>query len=311
MVARRFGVEHDYEFLDDAHKVDGAALQRFVEVGEGGTDAFNGYVDGCAMWAGLFASGRSGVIRGDTPLAGRRRAASLDVARRIGAGVMVTDYPEGHLIRRLGLAEQSWPSRLRVRPGEGYEPYRDRMSHEGAMPRVLAPLNGLKCRYLEVANPLLSRRVIDVVRSFPDELRMYARAFLEIADRESGSIPYARFSSTPAASGYLADAGVISAIVSELTSAAIEGVISEAAALMLLAGMASPLRTPATVRSRVIAAMKVARIALPSRVAYRLTPRYRDPEPLTAMKLAFRATIATKTVALLREDAAALDEPSN
>ena len=311
MVARRFGVEHEYAFLDDVHKVDGAALQRFVEVGEGGTDAFNGYVDGCAMWAGLFASGRSGVVRGDTPLAGRRRAASLDVARRIGAGTMVTDYPEGHLVRRLGLADQTWPSRLRVRPGEGFEPYRDRMSHEGAMPRVLAPLNGIKCRYLEVSNPLLSRRIIDLVRSFPDELRMYARAFLEIADRESRHIPYARFSSTPAASGYLADAEVIRAVVAELTSAAIEGVISEEAAMVLLAGMASPMHTPATVRSRVITAMKVARVALPSRVAYRLTPRYRDPEPLTAMKLAFRAAIASKTVTLLRDDAAALDEPAN
>ena len=183
-LARRFGAEHEYAFLD-TQEVDGAALQRFVEVGEGGTEAFNGYVDGCAIWAGFFASGRSGVVRGDSPLAGRRRAASLDVARRIGTGTMVTDYPEGHLVRRLGLADQSWPSRLRVRPGEGHEPYRDRMSHEGAMPRVLAPLNGLKCRYLEVANPLLSRRIIDLVRTFPDELRMYGRAFLEIAGRES------------------------------------------------------------------------------------------------------------------------------
>lgn len=310
LVARRFGVEHAHEFLDDAHAVDAAALRRFVEVGEGGTDAFNGYVDGCAMWAGFVAAGRSGVVRGDSPLAGRRRAASLDVARRIGTGAMVGDYPQGHLVRRLGLADQSWPSRLRVRPGEGREPYRDRMSHEGAMCRVLAPLNGLKCRYLEVANPLLSRRIIDVVRTLPDELRMYGRAFLAIAGRETGFIPYARFSSTPASSGYLADVEVIRAIVVELTSAAVESVISEEGAMLLLAEMTSPSRTPATVRSRVIAAMKVARIGLPYGVAYRLTPRLRGPEPLSALRLAFRATIASKTIALLREDAATLDAPS-
>ena len=308
LVARRFRVEHDYAFLDDAQKVDGAALQRFVEVGEGGTDEFAGYVDGCAMWSGLFASGLSGVVRGDDPLAARRRAASLDVARTAGTGTTITDYPEGHLVRQLGLADQDWPERLRLRPGEGYERYRDRMTHEGAIPGRLAPLNGLKCRYLEVVNPLLSRRIIALVRTFPDELRMYKRAFSEIVDRESWPIPHARFASTPAPSEYLADAEVIRAVVAELTSAAIENVISEEAAMLLLAGMASPSHSPATVRSRMIAAMKVVRVALPPRVVYRLTPRYQGPNPLTAMQLAFRATIASKMVTLLREDAAALEE---
>ena len=221
---------------------------------------------------------------------------------------MITDYPESHLVRRLGLADQDWPQRLRPRPGEGFEPYRDRMSHEGYIPTALAPLNGLKCRYLEVVNPLLSRRIIALVRTFPDELRMYGRAFSEIVDRESRPIPHARFTSVPAASAYLADAEVIRAVVGELTSTAIEAVIGEEAAMLLLAAVASPLHSPATVRSRAIAAMKAVRVALPSRVAYRLTPRYQGPEPLTAMRLAFRATIASKTVALLREDAAVLDQ---
>ena len=52
--------------------------------------------------------------------------------------------------------------------------------------------------------------------------------------------------------------------------------------------------------------MKAMRVALPSGLAYRLTPRYRGPDPLTASSLAFRATIASKTVTLLREDADAL-----
>ena len=182
------------------------------------------------------------------------------------------------------------------------------MSHEAAIPRSLAPLNGLKCRYLEIVNPLLSRRIISLVRTFPDELRMHGRAFSEIVDRESRLIPHARFTSIPAVSEYLADAEVIKAVVAELTSTAVESVISEEAAMMLLAGMVSPSHSPVTVRSRAKAAMRAVRPALPSRVAYRLMPRYQGPEPLTAMQLAFRATIASKTVAMLREDAATLDE---
>lgn len=307
LVARRFRVEHEYAFLDDAGGVDHAALQRFVEAGEGRTAEFAGYVDGCAMWRDLFDAGWSGIIRGDDPLAARRRAASPDGARRQTDGAMITDYPEGYLLRRLGLADQEWPERLRPRPGETLEPYRDRMSHEGYVPNALAPLSGLKCRYLEVANPLLSRRVVAVARTLPSELRMYGRAFSDIVDRESRPIPHARFTSTPAASTYLADGEIIRAVVAELTSPAIESVLSEEAAMLLLAAMTSPSHSPATVRSRVTAVMKAARVALPSSVAYRLSPRYRGPEPLSAMSLAFRATIASKTVALLREDAAALD----
>ncbi len=307
LLARRFGAEHTYAFLDDAHKVDEAALERFVEAGEGGTEDFAAYVDGCAMWSGFFAAGVSGVIRGDEPLGARRRAASLDGARRAGAGTMVADYPQGHLMRRLGLVDQDWPARLRPRADEGFEAYRDRMSHEGMIPKALAPLTGLKCRYLEVVNPLLSRRILAVVRTFPDELRRYGSAFSAIADRESRPIPLARFASIPARSWYLTDEGIVRAMVAELTSDAVHRVLSEEAALTLLAAMASPAHSHATVRSRVIDAMKAARVALPSGLAYRLTPPYRGPEPLTAMQLAFRATIASKTVALLGRDAGALD----
>ena len=306
LVARRFHVAHDYVFLDDGPQDGGAALQRFVEVSEGGTDEFAGYVDGCDLWSGLFASGLSGVIRGDDPIGARRRAASPDGARRQGHGVMVADYPEAHLVRRLGLTGQDWPKRLEKQPWEGSEAYRDRMSHEGYIPIALAPLTGIKCRFLEVVNPLLSRRIIAVVRSFPDELRMYGRAFFAIVDRECRFIPQARFASTPAVSGYLADEQIVRAIVAELTSAAIERVMSEEAAMTLLAAVASPSHTPATARSRAIAAMKAARVALPSRLACRLTPRYQGPDPLTAINLAFRATIASKTVALLGKDAGTL-----
>jgi len=47
-------------------------------------------------------------------------------------------------------------------------------------------------------------------------------------------------------------------------------------------------------------------VALPLGVARRLTPRYGPPEPLSPARLAFRAMIASKMVALLEEDAALL-----
>ncbi len=119
LVARRSHVEHEYAFLDDVSRDGAAALQRFVEVGEGGTDEFAAYTDGCAMWSAFFDAGLCGIIRGDDPLGVRRRAASVLSARRDGVGSMIADYPEGHLVRRLGLAEQDLPQRLEPRSTRG------------------------------------------------------------------------------------------------------------------------------------------------------------------------------------------------
>ena len=47
-------------------------------------------------------------------------------------------------------------------------------------------------------------------------------------------------------------------------------------------------------------------MALPLGVARRLTPRYGPPEPLSPARLAFRAALASRTLALLDQDAALL-----
>jgi hypothetical protein len=306
-LARKFRVEHKYEFLNGGETTISAALQLFVEVGEGCTDEFAAYIDGCAVWRNLFAAGTSGIIRGDNPLGAIRRAVSFDVARIQEGGLLVTDYPESHVVRRLGLTDQEWPERLRPQPGEQVEPYLDRLEQTGWGPGLLAPLNAIKGRYLEVVNPLLSRRIVDLVRTFPDALRGHGRAFSAIADKESWPIPHARWSSTPDVSDYLADQAIVAAVVTELTSAAVERVLSEEAAMTLLVTLASPSHNPATVHDRVVAALKAISVVLPSRVANRLTPPYSGPDdPLSAMGVAFRATLASRTVTLLLDDAKTL-----
>ena len=55
-----------------------------------------------------------------------------------------------------------------------------------------------------------------------------------------------------------------------------------------------------------MASLRLARAALPQDVGRRLTPRYGPPEPLSPARLGLRATIASKAIALLEEDAALL-----
>jgi hypothetical protein len=225
---------------------------------------------------------------------------------------MVRDFPDAHPIHRLGLAEQHWPARLRQRPDEGLDTYRSRMYEQSRLPGALAPLNDLKGRYVEVVNPLLSRRMLDAVHELPEELRAYGRAYAGAVDGESRPIPYARFTSTPAAADYLADASVVEEVVRELTSPQMERVLgSEEAVLRLLASLVSPEWRRKTLRGRTIDGLRLARAVLPLRVARRLTPPYASPDPLPAARLAFRAAIASKTIALLEADAALLRSPAS
>ena len=303
LAARHFRAPHRFARLDRAADM-AVAVQRFVELGEARTDQFGGYVDGGEMWRAACESGVCGVIRGDEPFAARKRSVSAEAGRRGCGGAMVTDYPSGHLIRRLGLAEQDWPERLQPQPREAFEAHRDRLSHQVYTPTILGALNELKGRYLEVVNPLLSRRLLAVARSFPEELRMYGRPFYAIAGREAPLLPYARSASTPAASVYLNDEGVLGAVVTELTSPAAGRVVTEEAAVSLLAAMATHAPQPARARAR--SALKASQVVLPARLAARLAPRYVGPEPLPAHKLAFRTTLASKMIALLEADAAAV-----
>lgn len=305
LVARHFHAEHEFLFLETPEGGADRALDRFVSASEGCTDQFAGYADGFAMWRDLVAAGVSGVIRGDESAGERKRDAHEDGSRRGNGAVMVEDYPETHVVRRLGLATQEWPDWLRRQDGESLEEYCDRMSQQLYVPMALGPLNAVKARYLEVVNPLLSRRVIGVVRELPDELRMYGRALHRVARTACPLIPYARNSSIPDAQDFMSRPDLTVALVRELISPGMARVLSEEGATMLLAAMATPRSPSSSLRRRLFEVLKTASIILPTQAYDRLAPRSDLPDELTATKLALRATLASKTIALL-ENAAAL-----
>ena len=311
LVARHFGAEHRQIIISEPEGGPDWALDRFVYASEGRTDELAGYLDGCAVWRDLAREGESGVIRGDESAGERKRDAHDDGSRRGGGAIMVEDYDDGHVIRRLGLTGQEWPARLHRQDGESPEQYCDRMSQQVYVPMVLGPLNSLKARYLEIVNPLLARRVIGAARELPDELRMYGRAIHRVAGSACPWIPYARTSSLADTHDYLSRPDVIEVLVRELTSQDMARVLSEESAARLLVAMAVADRTPATLRTRIFSAIKAGSIVLPARTYDRLAPRYDRPEELGGITLALRATIASKTITLLGQDAALLREPAS
>jgi hypothetical protein len=305
-LARRLGVEHELLFLDRGDADADATLTRFVAADEGRNDEIAGYLDGFASWRDLVQAGVCGVIRGDEAMGGRWRPTNVVSARLGCGGATPADYPDDHVLGRLRLADQRWPARLSMTPAERLMDYELRLEQTAYIPSVLAGLTGAKARYLEVVNPLLSRRILDTVHSLPKHLRDRAQAFTRIVDGVDRWIPYARFSSTPSTQDFLASAAFFETAVRELTAPAMERVLPGDGALQVLTALTLPAPDPVGPRARLRASVKHASSALPTRVWYRLRPGWTGPESLPPAQLALRAVLAGRTIALFESDARAI-----
>jgi hypothetical protein len=165
-------------------------FDRFLANGDGCVDHIGGYTDGFEIWRQLHARGISGVLRGDEGCGWEQVVLRTDVRRVVGA-TMLEDFLPRRRIESLGLAEQSWPAELSRRPGESLATWRDRLYHSYRLPFILAALTELKTAYVEVLNPLVSRRILQVVRTLPDRLRTEKRLFRQIVTAMSPPVPFA------------------------------------------------------------------------------------------------------------------------
>jgi hypothetical protein len=231
--------------------------------------------------------------------------------RRQVGGATPADYPDDHVLRKLDLAPQVWSARLRRGPQEDLSDYRLRLSQDGFIPIILAGLNEPKARYVEIVNPHLSRRVIGTVRSLAPESRYRAAAYHRITDGLARAVPYARFSSTLSASDLLRQPDMLELIVRELVSPSVEQVLGADGALQVLMAMSAAAGERPPARARFMAAIKETSVVLPANLATRLEPAWKGPESLPPAKSAFRALLASRTIALFEEDAGALAGPGD
>jgi hypothetical protein len=305
VLARRYRVEHEALLLDDGDVDLDTALTRFVAADVGRNDEVGGYLDGFAVWRRLTAAGVSGVIRGDEALGDRRGPGAVEDLIMRASGSTAADYPRDHVIRTLGLAPQSRPVGLQPRPGEDLRQYRVRLNQGAYVPTTLAGLNGPKARYVEIVNPLLSRRVVGVARTLSPRMLDRERAFLAIISEISPAIPTARFSSTSSVADVLAGTELVELVVRELTSPRVARILGGDAPVRVLGAMATP-AAASGLGARAREVLKEASLALPIRVAARLKPGWKGPEPLSGRMLGFRTLLASRTVARLEEDARAL-----
>jgi len=188
-------VPHMY-FDTDADAVPFAVtMDRFLTAGDGRVDHISGYMDGLDLWRRLAELGRD-VIRGYDALGSKWPVSSARQARSLSGFRLAMDY-QNHLIpEQMTVGIEDIPADLARQGKEMLDDYRDRLWLEFRTPFLTAALDDIKAAYVEICNPLLFRRVVDVIRELPPRLRSHKRVFEKIVSEMYPGIPFAKYVST-------------------------------------------------------------------------------------------------------------------
>jgi hypothetical protein len=212
-----FNLQHDYYATDVSNEPLENIFSRFLVCGEGRIDHISGYMDGFRIWKTLFENGTHGIIRGDEGFGWAAVSSPLEVRRKIGIPLW-SDFSNLRSLEKFGFPKQELPANLLRREGESLEVWRDRLYQEFRLPVVMAALNDLKLPYVEIMNPLLSRRIIYQVRRVPDHLRTYKRLYKTVVRSLSPKLDFAKHPAIDSPHGILRSKQVVELLEAELSS---------------------------------------------------------------------------------------------
>ena len=305
-LAERYGRSFQYFVTDRSTEPLRDVLTRFLKAGEGRVEDFGSYADGFETWRRLFAEGLGAYLRGDAPGVGHDPPINDFVTRAINLRLtLMEDYPEGDLVRRLGLAPQHLEEADLHRDDESLDGYEGRMMVDFYTPVFQAPLLDLKAGYLEPINPLLGRAVTLASAALPDRLLKLREGYERLMATLVPDIPFAQHPADAVSEQYLEWPEMLAELLEELSSDRARQALPTAAPALLTA----ELERPVSVQTAKLRLRGQVRRMVPRRVvrALRPVPRCR----LDARQAAWRAYIVSRTHALLREDAVSLAAPAH
>ncbi len=188
--AKHYGLSHEYLLTEASEDAPEPVVDAFLSASGGGTDQLFPYLDGLRMWSSFSERGIDGVIRGDHGL-GWIPVGSEQHARTSVDLIILEDFMDRATAEQISDRGQKIPESLRRRADETVPTYRDRLYQLHRIPIGLAALSDVKAPFVEIASPLLSRRVLEFVREMPDEFRTNKVLFKDIVKSVSPPIPYA------------------------------------------------------------------------------------------------------------------------
>jgi hypothetical protein len=204
-LARHYGLSHDYLLTEASERPPEPVVDAFLSASGGTTDQLFPYLDGLRMWSAFSDRGIDGVIRGDhgfgwIPVGSEQHArTSVDL-------MVLEDFMDQATAEQISGQGQKIPEGLRRREDETIPTYRDRLYHLHRIPVGLAALSDVKAPFVEIASPLLSRRLLEFVQEMPDEFRTNKLLFKAIAKSVSPPIPYATMGADDDRDDYLGSA---------------------------------------------------------------------------------------------------------
>jgi len=190
-LAEHFGKKHTYLHTDISTEPVENLVKRFLVCGEGRIDDISAYMDGFNIWKKFYENGIHGIIRGDEAFGCYPVISNFQV-QLLGNFLQLMDYRNLKSISDLGIHDHEIPDIFRRKKGETLESWRDRLDFIYIVPNVYAALNDLKLSFVEVVNPLLTNRILTVVKGLPDKLRTNKSLFKKIVDNMSPDIEYAK-----------------------------------------------------------------------------------------------------------------------
>lgn len=300
-LARHFGLAHEYLETDLSDEAVETILERFLTAGEGRTDHISGYMDGFAIWKRLHESGCQGILRGDEAFGCRAVRSDRQVYRNMGLTIL-SDFGDVDAAA-LGYApgSQRRPAALERRPAETREAWRDRVNAEFENPVIFAALSDLKLGYVEIIQPLLSRRVVETVRTLPAALRTDKALFRAIVNQNGPGIRFAKHPAIEGRGDILRGPAMAGAIGARLRDASAGSgrlaVLSRHALGLMEKGQPRKPRDDRALPARMLRWVK------------RKSGLEKDRDPvMDPYHLGFRAYIILRMDEMLRGDATALKE---
>jgi asparagine synthetase B (glutamine-hydrolysing) len=292
-LAAWFDLPHEYHHTDIANESPEAVVDRFLAASGGTTDQLFPYLDGLRLWSSFADQGVDGIIRGDEGFGWIPLQSDQHARTSVGL-TLLTDFMSEDQARQFG--DQQLPDSLRRLPAESLPSYRDRLYHSFRIPVGLAALNDVKAPFVEIANPLLSRPILELVRRMPDDFRTDKALFKKIVRASSPPIPFATMAADDDGGDYLREQEFRRWLQEELESGTAQRRITEFLRIALLTGLAdvNALRPSRSFRS-------LLKRIIPGHLV-QLVRAQMGPLRPSHGTLALRTALACRTIRMLERD---------
>jgi hypothetical protein len=298
-LADHYKIPNTYYSTDISREPIEAVFNRFFVNGEGRIDHISAYLDGFSLWKELAENNVEGLIRGDVGFTSKT-ADNPFFVRFTQGFPLCSDFENLKNYQSFGLPKQQVPERFGQLEGESLDQWRDRMYEEFRIPTVLSALTDLKLSYVEIINPLLSRKIIYQARRLPSHLRNQKIILKKLVNKFGPPIEMASEGATAGIISLLSSLQVVEVFRKELSEESQSVIPAEFCTYIL-----KNIKTSTNLRSNKSSFKSLLKRLLPSSFKRKLMS-LRSHSTVDFNVLAFRTYTVIKLHQLLKEDAKAL-----